>query len=110
MLYDTYLDRFIEYRLNPEIGIDAGHLLAFGNGGLKQWLTGLGSYIGQLHLHDNHGLDDEHLPLGHGRIDVNLLFDHLVSRNLPGPIITLEPHREEDLWPSLEYLAGVWPW
>jgi hypothetical protein len=25
-------------------------------------------------------------------------------------MITLEPHREEDLWPSLEYLAKLWPW
>ena len=23
MLYDTYLDRFLEHKLNPEIGIDA---------------------------------------------------------------------------------------
>ena len=90
--------------------LDAGHLFAFGNGDLKQWLAVLDSYIGQLHLHDNHGRNDEHLPPGHGRIDFNLLFDHLVSRNLPRPIITLEPHREEDLWTSLEYLAGVWPW
>ena len=26
MLYDTYLDRFLEYALNPEIGIDAAIL------------------------------------------------------------------------------------
>jgi len=26
------------------------------------------------------------------------------------PIITLEPHQEEDLGPSLEYLARIWPW
>jgi len=90
--------------------LDAGHLFAFGNGELKQWLAVLGSTIGQLHLHDNHGLKDEHLPLGAGRIDFNLLFDHLVSKDLPRPIITLEPHREEDLWPTLDYLAAVWPW
>ena len=90
--------------------LDAGHLTAFGNADLQQWLTELDSYIGQLHLHDNHGRADEHLPLGQGRIDFKLLFTHLKSNGLPRPIITLEPHREEDLWPSLDYLAGVWPW
>jgi len=90
--------------------LDAGHLFAFGNSELVQWLEGLGSYIGQLHLHDNHGRNDEHLPLGQGNIDFKHLFAYLISIDLPRPIITLEPHREEDLWPSLEYLATVWPW
>ena len=90
--------------------LDAGHLFAFGNSELVQWLEGLGSYIGQLHLHDNHGRNDEHLPLGQGNIDFKHLFAYLISNDLPRPIITLEPHREEDLWPSLEYLATVWPW
>jgi sugar phosphate isomerase/epimerase len=90
--------------------LDAGHLCAFGQGELKPWLDGLGPYIGQLHLHDNHGRGDDHLPLGQGKIDFELLFAHLISNDLPRPIITLEPHREEDLWPSLEYLASVWPW
>jgi sugar phosphate isomerase/epimerase len=90
--------------------LDAGHLFAFGRGELRPWLEGLGPYIGQLHLHDNHGRDDEHLPLGQGKIDFKLLFAHLISHDLPRPIITLEPHREEDLWPSLKYLASVWPW
>jgi len=97
---------------NQNIGfcLDAGHLLAFGHGELKQWLEELGLYIGQLHLHDNHGRTDEHLPLGHGIIDFKLLFAYLISNNLPRPIITLEPHQEEALWPSLDYLATVWPW
>jgi len=90
--------------------LDAGHLFAFGQSELKPWLKGLGSYIGQLHLHDNHGRDDEHLSLGQGKIDFKLLFAYLISNNLPRPIITLEVHREEDLWPSLDYLTTVWPW
>ncbi len=90
--------------------LDAGHLFAFGRSELKPWLEKLGSTIGQLHLHDNHGRDDEHLPMGQGKIDFKLLFAYLISNDLPRPIITLEPHREEDLWPSLDYLASLWPW
>ena len=83
---------------------------AFGQRELKQWLEELGAYIGQLHLHDNHGRDDDHLPLGHGKIDFKLIFAYFTSNRLPRPIITLEPHQEEDLWPSVDYLAAIWPW
>jgi sugar phosphate isomerase/epimerase len=97
-------------RQNVGFCLDAGHLIAFGRGHLKQWLEDLGPYIGQLHLHDNHGREDEHLPLGKGKIDFRLLFTYLISHNFPRPIITLEPHQEADLWPSLDYLADMWPW
>ena len=118
MLENVYEDepqdtRIILERLKSQnVGfcLDAGHLFAFGKSELKPWLEELGSYIGQLHLHDNHGRNDEHLPLGQGNIDFKHLFAYLISNDLPRPIITLEPHREEDLWPSLEYLAKVWPW
>ena len=90
--------------------LDCGHLSAFGNSNLKNWLESLGSYIAQLHLHDNHGSNDEHLAMGLGTIDFGLLFNHLKLNNNSPPIITLEPHQEEDLWPSLAYLAKIWPW
>jgi len=90
--------------------LDCGHLAAFGNSELKVWLESLGSYIGQLHLHDNHGNDDEHLAMGLGTIDFELLFTYLKANHNFPPIITLEPHQQEDLWPSLKYLARIWPW
>jgi sugar phosphate isomerase/epimerase len=104
--------RILQLLENHGVGfcLDTGHLNAFGQGDLKQWLEDLGPYIGQLHLHDNNGSDDEHLALGRGKIDFKLLFSYLISHNLPRPIITLEPHQEADLWPSLAYLANVWPW
>lgn len=90
--------------------LDCGHLFAFGNSELKIWLESLGPYIEQLHLHDNHGGRDEHLAMGLGIIDFKMLFGYLKENRNSPPIITLEPHREEDLWPSLEYLAKIWPW
>ena len=97
---------------NPNVGfcLDCGHLSAFGNAEPKAWLASLGPYIEQLHLHDNHGDTDEHLAMGLGTFDFELLFSYLKSNNDSPPIISLEPHREEDLWPSLAYLARIWPW
>jgi sugar phosphate isomerase/epimerase len=104
--------RMIFERLeNQNVGfcLDSGHLSAFGHSPLTVWLKSMGPYIEQLHLHDNHGEEDDHLPMGSGAIDFKPLFNYLKSRRNPSPIITLEPHSEADLWQSLAYLSEVWP-
>jgi sugar phosphate isomerase/epimerase len=88
--------------------LDSGHMSAFGKAPLQEWLQVLGPWIGQLHLHDNHGDWDDHLALGRGNIDFPLIFDYLKGQKISGPVITLEPHKEADLWPSLEYLQRHW--
>jgi sugar phosphate isomerase/epimerase len=90
--------------------LDSGHLHAFGHTKLEKWLRFLGPYLEQLHLHDNHGCDDEHLPMGAGTINFRLIFEHLKTSRKSPPTVTLEPHQEADLWPSLEYLSRIWPW
>lgn len=90
----------------PDIGFcfDVGHHFAFGKVGMEAWLEALGPCLGQLHLHDNSGADDEHRALGQGAIALDPLFDFLQERADNPPLLTLEPHRVEDLVPSLEYL------
>jgi len=90
--------------------LDTGHQAVFSSSSLDTWLESLGSYLGQLHLHDNSGQNDDHLALGKGEIDFKAFFQHLKAVKKEPPVITLEPHRERDFWPSLEYLATVWPW
>jgi len=103
---------FFEHLKNQNVGfcLDTGHSSAFGQADLTAWLDTLGPYLGQLHLHDNLGNDDEHLAMGSGMIDFSILFKYLKKNKNISPIITLEPHEEKDLWPSLEYLAKEWPW
>jgi sugar phosphate isomerase/epimerase len=90
--------------------LDMGHQAAFGKAALERWMDILGPHLGQVHLHDNHGGRDEHLALGKGTIDFVPLFRLLGSEGREPPVVTLEPHREEDLWPSLEFLERLWPW
>ncbi len=85
---------------------DIGHHYAFGNVPMDAWLTALEPYLGQFHLHDNSGADDEHRALGQGEISLVPLFDYLQAKESNPPVLTLEPHRVEDLVPSLEYLRG----
>ena len=77
---------------------------------LEKWLEMLGPYLDQLHLHDNHGTADDHLALGHGTIDFETLFAVIKKDHLTPPIITLEPHEEKELWPSVKELERLWPW
>jgi len=48
--------------------------------------------------------------MGNGVIDFSKLFKYLKKNINITPIVTLEPHEEKDLWPSLEYLAQEWLW
>lgn len=83
--------------------LDVGHVMAFAKSTWQEWLPRLSPWLGQLHLHDNHGSRDEHLAPGRGNFDFPGLFAYLRAENL-SPIVTLEPHSEEDLWESLAAL------
>lgn len=83
--------------------LDVGHLLSFAKEPWTKWLASLEPWLGQLHLHDNHGFRDEHLPVGMGDFDFAGLFSTLKTKNIM-PIITLEPRSESDLWDSVNAL------
>jgi sugar phosphate isomerase/epimerase len=97
---------------NEDVGfcLDTGHQAAFSGASLDRWVQVLGPYLRQLHLHDNRGEEDEHLALGQGSIDFKSLFRTLKATITKAPVLTLEPHKENDLWPSIEYLERNWPW
>jgi len=117
MLSQSYLSRFISMRMNPEIGIDAAALDQYPvreyhrvAKELDRWVQVLGPYLRQLHLHDNRGEEDEHLALGQGSIDFKSLFGALKTTIRRPLALTLEPHQEKDLWPSIGYLEINWHW
>ncbi len=80
--------------------LDAGHLSAFSETSLPDWLAVMGARVRQFHLHDNDGTSDAHAPIGTGAIDFGLIRD-FIARMDARPVITLEPHSEEDLWATL---------
>lgn len=85
---------------------DTGHFNVWSRVGLKDWLTALGPWLTRIHLHDNHGKLDDHLPVGSGSFDFAALFSWLGERRL-GPGLTLEPHTEEDLAATLVTTAEL---
>ncbi|MFZ3209855.1 MAG: TIM barrel protein, partial [Geobacteraceae bacterium] len=75
---------------------DVGHWNLFKKVGMEEWFDQLGSFIAETHIHDNHGLRDEHLPIGEGSIDFDLFF-RLMERYAPQAIWTIEAHCREAL-------------
>jgi sugar phosphate isomerase/epimerase len=89
---------------SPRAGfcLDTGHFNVFAEAPLEEWIGELGGYIRELHLHDNFGKTDEHLPVGEGNFPFHDLFTMI--KNNRKPVITLEPHNETHLWKTLENL------
>lgn len=113
-VYETDPEIFLEVlgrvrAPNLKVCFDVGHLLAFSTGDFPRWLKTLAPVIGQLHLHDNCGEGDTHQALGTGRVPLKEVLQYLAGAGRR-PLITIEPHQEGSLDPSLEYLAGIWPW
>ncbi len=82
---------------------DTGHYFVFGKAPLPLWFDILGEFMVEVHLHDNDGARDDHLPLGEGEMDFAEFFD-LLERINPRPILAVEPHEEAHLWRSLTAL------
>lgn len=79
---------------------DIGHWQLFSRTPLAEWFNRLGPHTAHLHLHDNHGDADEHLPVGAGKIDFGELF-RLVQTLPKRPSMTCEALGHQDLLTSL---------
>ena len=84
------------------ICLDVGHA-HYSFEPMEKWFDVLGEYIQYLHLSDNMGKFDDHLPIGSGSIDwekLNVLWKNL-GRNMPA---TLEVGGIAGVEESLRYL------
>jgi|WetSurMetagenome_2_1015567.scaffolds.fasta_scaffold157037_3 sugar phosphate isomerase/epimerase len=86
--------------------LDVGHQNSFSKTSLATWLGSTADFLKEIHLHDNDGSEDSHLPIGQGNIDFIFLFQFLRQRGLK-PLLTLEPHQENHLHESLTGLDLV---
>ena len=85
---------------------DAGHWHLFGKRPMAEWLDAISPRLFHLHLHDNHGRADEHLPVGEGTIDFTPLQIKLqrISRL---PSMTLEAHTLDHLKRSIQQTKAL---
>jgi sugar phosphate isomerase/epimerase len=85
---------------------DTGHFNVFSVTPMEEWMNGLGARIGQVHIHDNNGLSDEHLPVGEGSFPFQKFFGLLREKGRQ-PIVTVESHTEKHLWRMLENIRAI---
>jgi sugar phosphate isomerase/epimerase len=83
---------------------DVGHWNLFSKLGMEEWFAELGDFIVEAHIHDNHGTDDDHRPLGEAGIDFPLFF-RLMARHAPEAAWTIEAHSREAVERALENLV-----
>jgi sugar phosphate isomerase/epimerase len=95
-------------RLGDELGfcLDTGHLLLFSEVELTQWLDVFGSGLIELHLHDNDGTQDQHMPVGEGGFDFKALCCQVEARGLD-PVVVLEHHSREETVRSLQNFQSL---
>jgi len=88
---------------------DTGHFNVFSREPLTTWMAQMGRYIGHLHLHDNFGKFDEHLPVGTATFPFEQFFMAIKELKI-NPTITLEAHAPEHLWQSAANLQKMLLW
>jgi sugar phosphate isomerase/epimerase len=95
------LQSLMEGLASEHVGVcfDTGHFNVFSSLPLSAWMESIGQYIVELHLHDNDGSRDAHLPMGEGDFPFPELFDTLKGRDI---ICTIEAHSPADVRTSLE--------
>lgn len=85
---------------------DIGHWHLFGKTCITEWLDAITHHLFHLHLHDNHGRADDHLPVGEGVIDFLPLLSR-VQQMTSLPSMTLEAHTAAHLKQSLQQVKGL---
>ncbi|MCL5965743.1 MAG: sugar phosphate isomerase/epimerase [Deltaproteobacteria bacterium] len=85
---------------------DAGHATLFSRIPVQKWVEEFGAAVREMHIHDNRGLRDDHLPAGEGAINFHgvLLAAADAGAN---PILTIEPHRREHFFRGVAALRGL---
>lgn len=81
---------------------DTGHFNLFSKVDLDEWLIPLKHKTREMHIHDNHGGSDEHLPLGRGTFPFKELKSFI--RNMSDIRFTTEFHSERYAIESIKNL------
>jgi sugar phosphate isomerase/epimerase len=87
---------------------DSGHFNLFSKVSLENWLTPLRDNIREMHLHDNHGKMDEHLPIGRGTFpfrELKAFLKHTKGNIIYTAEIASESHVMESIKNAKEFLS-----
>jgi sugar phosphate isomerase/epimerase len=85
--------------------VDLGHAACFSRMAPEEWIHLFKDHLISLHVHDNEGLEDEHLACGRGVVGYDQVYQALTEIDASCTIV-LEVS-DEDIAPSIEHLNEV---
>jgi sugar phosphate isomerase/epimerase len=94
---------------NFGVCIDVGHLNIYSRAPIEEWFTAFKDRLLEVHIHDNDGRTDAHLPVGEGSVDFSKVFELLkgVEREY---IFNLENKTVDAVRRSLKALRRMGKW
>jgi len=92
---------FLIENVGCKLTFDIGHANTIGK--IEDFTKLLDKFIVNVHLHDNNGREDEHLPIGKGSIDFAGVFKRMKSWKSQKPLI-IECHSFEGLKESIDFM------
>ncbi|MDH5483382.1 MAG: sugar phosphate isomerase/epimerase [Candidatus Bathyarchaeota archaeon] len=92
---------FLVENVGCKLTFDVGHANTVGK--IEDFTRLLDKFIVNVHLHDNNGREDEHLPIGKGSIDFVRLFKRMKDWKSEKPLI-IECHSFAGLKESIDFM------
>jgi sugar phosphate isomerase/epimerase len=92
---------------NLKIVLDVGHAFITSiryDFDLFLYFNILSDYIYHMHIHDNLGYNDQHLPLGHGKINFDPILKRIEEMNTKHLVLELKTKSRSDAKDSIEIL------
>jgi len=88
--------------------LDIGHAYVF-NKAPENFAALLGpKRIGLMHIHDNHGAEDSHLPPGRGSIDWRNFLSYYLSQDCESPLFLETIGSEAEFREGRDFLIKIW--
>ena len=97
------IDKLCEFADSDEIffTLDVGHAGRRGTS-LDKMVSSMGDKLIEIHLHDYNKLGKDHIPLGTGELDKEMVFKIIEEKD---PLITIENRSVKDIRNSVSYLS-----
>jgi sugar phosphate isomerase/epimerase len=92
---------FLIENVGCKLTFDIGHANTIGK--IEDFTKLLDKFIANVHLHDNNGREDEHLPIGKGSIDFIGVFKRMKDWRSEKPLI-IECHSHAGLKESIDFM------
>ena len=86
-----FFDEILKVSPDTRFCLDCGHCNCFADFSPVEFFDRYGEKVVHLHLHDNDGKEDSHLPPGSGSVDFSALFNVIGKSEIENAVFEIEP-------------------